>query len=159
MESKDRHDHCEFCEDVRSTMVGLVRSEHRLPRILGPARSCEAPPRVLFVDDEPMLLDAFRGVLERKGYAIEIAQDPLLALEKFRAAPETFDIVVSDQIMPGLDGCGLRAAVAEINPDLPFVLMSGDTEHLTIDQTNTWVLTKPFRISELLATLTRALER
>jgi CheY-like chemotaxis protein len=49
------------------------------------------------------------------------------AIESFRAAPERFDVVLSDEAMPGMTGSELAEEIHKIRPDIPIVLMSGFT--------------------------------
>jgi PAS domain S-box-containing protein len=85
--------------------------------------------RVLFVDDEPMLVDLGRTILAKQGYQVTGMTDPREALAVFRQAPDRFDIVVTDLTMPGLTGDRLAEAIAAIRPDVPVLLCSGYVQH------------------------------
>jgi CheY-like chemotaxis protein len=65
--------------------------------------------RVLLVDDEPPVLAVTAEVLARLGYEPVSFSDSHAALAAFEAAPGRFDIVVTDDLMPGLTGPGSRA--------------------------------------------------
>jgi two-component system, response regulator FlrC len=82
-----------------------------------------APRRVLIVDDEVGILRMFRTALVNAGFAIEEAVSGRLALE--RLSRESFDVVVSDVNMPGMDGHELLGRVRALYPDLPLILMTG----------------------------------
>jgi len=79
---------------------------------------------VLHVDDQPDLAEATRIKLERAGpYDVTSATDPERALESIER--ETFECVVSDHDMPGMDGLDLLRAVRERDERLPFILFTG----------------------------------
>ncbi len=98
------------------------------------ARAREAPrghgERVLLVEDEPSLAAMGRRRLEALGYRPTVETDPARALETFRAAPDRFDIVLSDYLMPGMVGIDLAREIHNIRPDLPIVLLTGFIEDL-----------------------------
>ncbi len=86
-----------------------------------------APRRILVVDDEPGVRRFFRRVLDNEGYRVHEAADGLQALELVRAAPEVLDLVVSDILMPRLNGIQLLQVLSVESPNLPFLLVSGYT--------------------------------
>jgi len=81
--------------------------------------------RILVVDDEPMLVRINTRVLEVHGYRVTGVTDSREALEIVRAEPKQFDLIVTDQTMPGLSGSELAKAVLEIAPDMPIIICSG----------------------------------
>ncbi len=89
-------------------------------------------PRVLFIDDEPLVLHAYTRALQRTGMIVQPVADS-------RAVPELlaqggFEAVFCDISMPGLDGIEVLRAVLASDPDLPVVLMSGGSELIDADQ-------------------------
>ena len=62
------------------------------------------PSRVLFVDDDTSLLDIVTRFLERKGYAVETAEDVASALTRLAQADNAYDVIITAIDMPGLDG-------------------------------------------------------
>ncbi|HWS69924.1 MAG TPA: AAA family ATPase [Steroidobacteraceae bacterium] len=119
--------------------------------------------RVLLIEDEAPVLAATTEVLSRLGYEAVSFSDSHAALAAFEAAPERFDVVVSDEGMPGLTGTGLARVLRHRRPDLPIVLVSGYSgATLTQDSLAAGVselLTKPLQSRELAATLARVLHR
>lgn len=108
---------------------------------------------ILYVEDEPALAEVGRRRLERLGYVVTVADDGEDALERFRAAPETVDMVVTDYLMPRLNGLELARAVGRMRPELPVVLLTGYVEHLpeaeVVDAGVRGSVSKPVTIDEL----------
>jgi PAS domain S-box-containing protein len=80
---------------------------------------------VLFLDDSEALVSAMVRSLSRRGYRVSGYSRPEQALQALREQPRTYDVVVSDYIMPGMSGLDVAREVAAIRPDLPVVLFSG----------------------------------
>ena len=81
--------------------------------------------RILFVDDEELLASLAEGLLVYLGYDVTAHTNSLEALEAFRAAPESFDIVITDQTMPTMTGATLVEELRRIRPDIPIILCTG----------------------------------
>jgi putative nucleotidyltransferase with HDIG domain len=84
--------------------------------------------RILFVDDEPQILDGLRDLLrrERREWEMEFALGGEEALR--RLAERSYDVVVSDMRMPGMDGATLLTRVRDEHPDTVRIVLSGYTE-------------------------------
>jgi CheY-like chemotaxis protein len=80
--------------------------------------------RVLLVDDIAVLAQAVALVMRAQGFEVVTAGTGEEALARLRGG-ERFETVVSDVSMPGMDGLALLAAVREVNPDVPVILMTG----------------------------------
>lgn len=91
---------------------------------VGQARPRE-PSRIMYVDDEEALVTLVVRWLTRRGYQVTGFSNPLDALEAFRAAPQAFDVLISDFTMPGLSGLDLVREVMSLRPDLVVVMSSG----------------------------------
>jgi len=89
---------------------------------------------ILYVDDEIPLTNVIQIFLTRQGFSVDVANDPLDALAMFSAAPEKYDVVVSDQVMPNMRGDQLAQAMLEIRPGIPFILCSGYSDAIDITQ-------------------------
>jgi CheY-like chemotaxis protein len=117
--------------------------------------------RVLLVDDEAPVLAVTAEVLTRLGYEPVSFSNSEAALAAFEAAPGRFDVVVTDDLMPGLTGTGLARVVRRRRPDLPIVLVSGYsgpilTQHALAAGVSE-LLTKPLQSREIATTLARVL--
>lgn len=112
------------------------------------------PVRILVVEDEPGVRDFVRRGLMSAGYEVETADDGQQALERL-AAGEKFALMVTDIIMPGLDGIALSLKVAKDYPSLRILMMTGyATERqrvYNLEALNHAVLAKPFSLKALLA--------
>ncbi|WP_337863167.1 response regulator [Nitrososphaera sp.] len=80
--------------------------------------------RILLVDDEEDVLYVFRRALEKYGYVVESFSSPEKALERFRANPKQYDLVVSDVRMPGMTGYELAQGVRKLNRRVKLMLVS-----------------------------------
>ncbi len=80
---------------------------------------------VLVVDDETAVRRFAARVLEREGYAVVEARDGIEALELLAKGTIAVEVVVSDVVMPRLNGVELVQTLATSYPDLPVILMSG----------------------------------
>jgi CheY-like chemotaxis protein len=113
--------------------------------------------RILLVEDVAEVRTALAALLEDEGHVVEEAEDGAAALARLRAG-EAFDLIVSDVVMPRLDGMSLARAVAAEAPSLPVILMTGGSDARDESVAAAW-LDKPFSREALLAALTRVVDR
>jgi len=81
--------------------------------------------RILFIDDEDILVEMGKIMLERLGYKVTTRTSSIEALAHFQNAPDQFDAVITDQTMPGMTGFDLARRMLQIRPDLPIILCTG----------------------------------
>ncbi len=81
--------------------------------------------KILFIDDEDVLADMGKTMLERLGYHVTVRKSSLEALETFQNQPDQFDVVITDQTMPGMTGVDLARRMLQIRPDIPIILCTG----------------------------------
>jgi signal transduction histidine kinase/sensor domain CHASE-containing protein/ActR/RegA family two-component response regulator len=86
--------------------------------------------RVLLVDDEELVLGALSQGLERLGYAVTVESSSLAALDRFKKAPEAFDLVITDQTMPQMSGLELSKAIHAVRPAIPIIIITGFSPQL-----------------------------
>jgi signal transduction histidine kinase/CheY-like chemotaxis protein len=116
---------------------------------------------VLFVDDEPHICRATRGMLEALGYSVRTAGGGREALAVFAAAPEQIDGVITDIQMPEMSGLELLRHLQVIRPGIPVVLLTGYSEMMDGARARALgaaeMMQKPFTRSQLAAALRRIL--
>jgi PAS domain S-box-containing protein len=95
---------------------------------------CEVAPtgteRILFIDDEAMIVSMAVDMLGGLGYQTTAYTSPRASLDAFRATPDAWDIVVTDFSMPEMTGIELVQEMLAIRPDVPIILISGFLEKL-----------------------------
>lgn len=136
-----------------------------IKKLFGPASSSARlkmgqpgyrPGTILFVDDEPEVRSIARLSLEQAGYQLIESEDGQKALEIFEKERANIGLVITDVLMPNLDGLGLSARLHKIDPDLPILLLSGH-----VLEEDLWApgnarmryLMKPYRLQDLQATV------
>ncbi|MGD9368363.1 MAG: response regulator [Desulfobacteraceae bacterium] len=80
---------------------------------------------ILFVDDETMIVDIAKRMLESLGYRVVARTSAIEALEAFRNNPDNFDLVVTDMTMPKMTGLDLAEKILQIRPGFPVILCTG----------------------------------
>src|SRR6202011_3682544 len=80
---------------------------------------------VMIVDDEPTLVALAEEMLAALGYEPVGFESSRTALQVFRADPERFDLVLTDEAMPDLVGTELACEIRRLRADIPIILMSG----------------------------------
>lgn len=86
--------------------------------------------RILFVDDEEMLVDLNFQRLSGLGYKVVTSTSSTDALKLFEAEPDRFDLVITDYTMPAMNGIDLARALSAIKPGIPVILISGLNEKI-----------------------------
>lgn len=86
---------------------------------------------ILVVDDELMVADYLKGFLEQLGYRVKVCGDGISALSVFEENPGRFDLVITDQTMPGGTGFDMACAMLARRPRLPIILCSGYSSSLS----------------------------
>jgi PAS domain S-box-containing protein len=118
---------------------------------------------LMIVDDERPLVDLAEEVVARFGYEPVGFVSSTAALAAFRAEPDRFDVVITDEMMPDLVGTELARQIREIRPSVPILLMSGRADaqlgdramKIGVDE----VLRKPLRAREIAESLARVLRK
>jgi len=101
---------------------------------------------ILVVDDEAFVRDLVHHVLQAAGFVILSAADGEQALHVSRTFPRTIHLLVSDVVMPKLDGIALREQILRERPSIKVLLMSGTIEHRL---EGLEFLPKPFKVEAL----------
>jgi PAS domain S-box-containing protein len=136
-------------------MTGSVNSEQ-------PKSIVGGSERILVVDDEKMLTDIGQKVLERLGYNVVSRTSSIEALELFKAKPNDFDLVITDQTMPNMTGDVLAEELMHIRPDLPVIICTGYSQVIDFERAKNKgireFVMKPLLINEIAAVIRRVLD-
>lgn len=102
-----------------------VIKEDTLPEKQEPEDIPTGNERVFFIDDEEILAEMGKTMLERLGYHVTVRHSSIEALTIFRNNPNEFDIVITDQTMPDITGSDLAKQMLQIRPEIPIILCTG----------------------------------
>ncbi|MCW5958934.1 MAG: PAS domain S-box protein [Pyrinomonadaceae bacterium] len=89
---------------------------------------------ILLVEDEEMVRNLARHILEMSGYTVIEARNGIEALKLFRGSEENIELVITDVVMPEMDGRELSERLKEQNPNLTVLFMSGYTNEVILKQ-------------------------
>jgi CheY-like chemotaxis protein len=159
---------------------GAIRAESRigagssfqvwLPRVGGVLVEEPAPPavfrggseRILFVDDYEAVLRFADLALPRLGFSVTLCRDAGEALRAFERGPDRFDLVISDQVMPGMSGSDLAVRITSRRPDLPVLLFTGYSDMIDKDDLKaagiSSVMIKPVTVNDLVGEIRRIMD-
>lgn len=121
--------------------------------------------RILLIDDDELLRDTLLQMLELDGHDVVEAADGAKGLKTFHGSSGHFDAVITDVLMPGVDGAKVIVELRRSHPDLPIIAISGGRRVLS-PQFNlqtaslagaTCQLAKPFSRHDLQSALSQAL--
>jgi PAS domain S-box-containing protein len=117
---------------------------------------------ILFIDDEPAIVDIGKGMLEHLGYTVEVRTSPIEALAAFKALSGKFDLIISDMTMPKMTGDELAKELMTIRPDIPIILCTGFSEHINEEQAKAIgirkLIMKPFIMREMAEAIRQVLD-
>jgi CheY-like chemotaxis protein len=136
--------HFQAVSDAAVTIYSVVMTDTALFENI-------SPKRVLVVDDATTVPEAVHVALAHLGHQVEIASDGAMALKMFQ--PGKYDLVITDYLMPNLDGVQLAHSLKRQAPALPILLLSGYTSSIVAEHPEPlpvdFVLAKPFSMKEL----------
>ncbi len=119
--------------------------------------------RILFVDDEDLLVEMAEGMLGRLGYKVVGTTDSANALQTFAKDPHAFDLVITDHTMPQMTGATLAQRLKEIRPDIPIILCTGYSETISQEKAESMgidgFVMKPLSRNELGEVVRRVLDK
>ncbi|MDM8535583.1 response regulator [Desulfobacterales bacterium HSG17] len=117
--------------------------------------------RILLADDEEYLSEMLSNMLEKLGYHVTAYTSGADALISFKASPDNYDILLTDMIMPNLNGLELAEQVMAIRPEIPVLIITGCSNKSEIDKAHdmgiTELIMKPVLLSDLGEAIRRAL--
>ena len=112
-------------------------SDVEKPKPSKPIPKGKGSERILFVDDEQVLLNVGQQMLEHLGYKVDITTSSIEALELFKRQPAAYDLVITDMTMPKMTGDALARELLRIRPDIPVILCTGFSEQITEEKAKT----------------------
>ena len=125
-------------------------------------RNIEAEGNILIVDDEELIAIFMNELLEMQGFNTTYKTSSEDALEIFKSNPEAFDLVITDQTMPGITGVELAKEMLKLKPDLIIILSTGFSEYIDEDKAKQFgihnFMLKPVKASVLIEEVSKLLE-
>jgi CheY-like chemotaxis protein len=121
-----------------------------------PSASAKTRPlRILLVDDHDAVRETTAGLLCDMGHTVEASSNGTAMLEKLRAAPGGYDLIVTDYAMPLMSGSDMLDQARKIRADLPGIIISGyaDSRSLAQQRSEIVFLTKPFTLDQMKAAI------
>ncbi len=110
---------------------------------------------LVLVEDEPSILSLMKRILEQKGFVVHCFSGPELLLTRLKKDPFSFDMLITDVVMPGMNGFEMYEVLRQSLPAFPAIFISGFTADVFRDHRelpdHTYFLPKPFLPNELLA--------
>jgi len=109
--------------------------------------------RVLYIEDEGIVINVAKLILERLGYEVEVSMRCHEAIKLLKSRPDNFDLVITDMSMPGMNGIELSQKLLEIRPDIPIILCTGFSELIDEKETRKTginaIIPKPFMLDDM----------
>ena len=118
--------------------------------------------RILVAEDDQSMLNFLTLALSRNGHTVAGRQDGLSALEELESSDEAYDLLLTDIVMPGIDGIELAQRASKISPVTKVMFITGFAA-VAMGQQNTQathgarVLSKPFHLNDLVDQVDRLL--
>lgn len=108
---------------------------------------------ILIAEDDTSMLGFLKLALEKAGHSVKDATNGVKALEILKANENTFDLLLTDIVMPGMDGIELSQNATKIQPELKVMFITGFSAvavgHEDIKEDQAKVLSKPFHLNDL----------
>nr|WP_319493730.1 transporter substrate-binding domain-containing protein [uncultured Desulfobacter sp.] len=141
----------------------LIKQSGQVEFIDEPEELIGGEGHILLVDDEMPILKLGSQMLERMGYKVTTYQNSVDALSTFKAAPGSFDLVISDMAMPNMAGDELAAELKSLRPDIPIIICTGFSDRVDNEKAEAigigGLLAKPLSRSAMLKKVREVLER
>ena len=119
--------------------------------------------RVLFVDDEAILVDLGVQILENLGYQVDSSTDSIETLKIFKDDPDKYDLIITDMTMPKMTGLKLIKEIHKVRPHIPVILCTGYSNEINktnyLDSGISAFVYKPVNSSELSRVIRNVLDK
>lgn len=117
--------------------------------------------KILVIDDERSIRNTLKDILEYEKYSVDLAEDGMKGIEKVKG--NSFDVILCDIKMPGMDGIEVLDQLVQLSPDTPVVMISGhgniDTAVESIKKGAFDYIEKPLDLNRLLITIKNAMDK
>ncbi len=152
--------HLGFVMDHGFSVTLFLPAEYPVP---GPEQEVSPEVDILVIDDEVAVANYLKEVVTRAGYQCVIFNDPVAALSHFMDDPSRYDLVITDQTMPGCTGDKVLQTLLARRPELPVILCTGYSDTLSTDRARKLgavaCLSKPVSAARLAGEIRRHLEK
>ena len=119
--------------------------------------------KILFVDDESAIVVLVGEMLTRLGYQVETCLNPIEALERFKEAPNQFDLVITDMTMPDINGLQLFDQLKAVRNDIPVIVCTGFSSKIDESESSNLgisaVIMKPVERKEMARSIRQVLDK
>ncbi|MDH5659545.1 MAG: response regulator [Gammaproteobacteria bacterium] len=95
---------------------------------------------ILVLDDDELVSDYLGALLEAESYEVTVLNDPVAAVKYFKEHADDFDLIITDQVMPGLTGVEVAQAILELRPTIPVLLITGYSQKITAENAESYGL-------------------
>ncbi|MCW8955317.1 MAG: PAS domain S-box protein [Gammaproteobacteria bacterium] len=139
-----------------STVANVSTSEKQLStkKVSKKLNGCH---NIMVIDDEISIGHFLEELLEMNQFCVDYFSDPKQALTKFRQNPYSYDLIITDQSMPGITGLQFIQQVAILHPDIPVILCTGYSEqideNIVVQKTANIYLQKPLDTRQLISSI------
>jgi PAS domain S-box-containing protein len=122
----------------------------------------EGDERILLIDDDETILQSLYNILGSLGYEVTTKSEGEAALKAFRAHPDSFDLIITDQVMPGTLGSDLSQEILSTRADIPIILFTGYDDRIDQEKIKEIgikkLVLKPLNIFEIAQTVRQVLD-
>jgi CheY-like chemotaxis protein len=108
-----------------------ITKKPEMPQQFGPEDLPTGTERILFVDDEEVVANISRRILEQLGYTVTTRTNSLEALKLFNSKSADYDLVITDMTMPNMTGDKLATELMNIRSDIPVILCTGFSKNIS----------------------------
>lgn len=92
------------------------------------------------MDDDELVSEYLGALLEAESYKVTVLNEPVTALKYFKDHADEFDLIITDQVMPGLTGVEIAREILELRPSIPILLITGYSQKITAENAESYGL-------------------
>ena len=122
----------------------------------------ESTCRLLIVDDDPNILSLLEIFLKNNHYDVVCVSNSLDGLKQIESGEKSFDLIITDLVMPDISGIGLISILKKEHPEIPIIAITGkgaEPEKLSLEASVDAILQKPFGLGNLQQMITSLLSK